>query len=128
MTMRKTKIKTGRADRQMTEHFNNLIRNRISVVLQMMYMKPDDLVDLESGEAYICSVCDIQHKRCEVEPDYRCELARKMETEFKELELALQRLKSGTYGYCERCSAFIGKKELEKALTRTYCDACGKKN
>lgn len=124
--MKRTKRET--VDREMTEHFGGLIRNRISIVLQMMYMKPDQLVDLESGEEYICSVCDLEHKRCEVDPAYRCELARKMETEFKELELALQRLKSGTYGYCEHCSAFIGRKELEKTLTRTFCDACARKN
>ncbi len=122
------RIKRETVDKEMMEHFGGLIRNRISIVLQMMYMRPDDLVDLESGEVYICSMCDLQHKRCEVEPDYRCEYARKMETEFKELELALQRLKTGTYGYCESCAAFIGKKELEKGLTRTFCDACAKKN
>lgn len=92
----------------------------------MMYANPAELVDLESGEEYICSVCDLEEKRCLTERDYRCEIARKMETEFKELELALNRLKKGTYGYCEQCSSFIGKKELEKSLTRTYCDACAK--
>lgn len=115
-------------DKEMTAHFSNLIRNRISIVLQMMYMNPDDLVDLQSGEEYLCSVCDIEHKRCEIDPSYRCEAALKWETEFKELELALGRLKNGTYGYCERCSGFIGKRELEKALTRTYCDGCARGN
>lgn len=124
MTTRKRKP----IDEDMTTHFSRLIANRISLVLQMMYMKPDELVDLASGEEYICTLCDLEHKRCEVEPDYRCEMARKMETEFKELELALDRLKKGTYGYCEQCSHFIGKKELENSLTRTFCDACGRVN
>ncbi len=115
-------------DKDMTAHFTRLITNRISVVLQMMYMNPDELVDLESGEEFICTLCDLEHKRCEAEPDYRCEMARKMETEFKELELALNRVKEGTYGYCEQCSNFIGKKELEKSLTRTFCDSCGRVN
>ncbi len=124
--MKKAERKTHEKD--MTEHFNTLIRRRINIVLQMMYQDPSELVDLESGEKYICSVCDLAYKRCEAEPEYRCEIARKRETEFKELELALQRLKSGTYGYCEHCSSFIGVKELEKSLTRTYCDGCAKKN
>lgn len=115
-------------DSQMAEHFSSLIRRRINIVLEMMYERPNELVDLESGEKYICSVCDMEHKRCESEPDYRCEIARKRETEFKELELALDRLKKGTYGYCENCSDFIGKKELEKSLTRTFCESCAGKN
>jgi hypothetical protein len=105
-------------------HFETLLRRRISLVLQMMYMRPDELVDIESGEKYICSVCDLEEKRCEVDPEYRCEIARKLETEFKELELALKRLKNGSYGICERCSEFIGRTELEKNLTRTVCDSC----
>lgn len=117
-----------RVDAGMTEHFTNLVRNRISVVLQMMYNNPSELVDLESGEEYICSVCDLEHKRCEADPNYRCEVARKRETEFKELELALDRLRKGSYGYCEQCTNFIGKKELEKSLTRTFCDECARKN
>lgn len=124
--MKKTRRKTHEGD--MTRHFDTLIKRRISFVLQMMYQSPDELVDLESGEKYICSVCDLAYKRCEAEPEYRCEIARKRETEFKELELALERLKSGTYGYCEKCSAFIGVKELETSLTRTYCDGCAKEN
>ncbi len=97
-------------------------------MLQMMYLHPDELVDLESGEKYVCSVCDLEYKRCEAEPDYRCEIARKRETEFKELELALKRLKDGTFGYCENCSMFIGAEELEKVPTRTFCNACAKEN
>jgi hypothetical protein len=115
-------------DESMTEHFTSMVRKRINIVLQMMYEHPNELVDLESGEAYICSVCDLEYKRCEAEPEYRCEIARKRETEFKELELAMARLKHGTYGYCERCTKFIGKRELEKTLTRTYCDDCARKN
>ncbi len=105
-------------------HFEALIRRRISLVLQMMYMHPDELVDLESGEKYICSVCDLEHKRCQVEPDYRCETARKLETEFKELELALNRVRNDKFGFCEKCYKFIGQSELEKMLTRTVCDSC----
>ncbi len=109
-------------------HFESLIRKRISVILQMMYAHPNELVDLESGEKYICSVCDFEHKRCEVEPDYRCEIARKCETEFKELELALDRLQNGSYGFCDGCSNFIGVDALEKLPTRTFCDSCARPN
>jgi len=87
-------------------------------------MRPDELVDLESGEKYICSVCDFDYKRCIDEPDYRCEVARKLETEFKELELALKRLRNDNYGFCERCYKFIGRQELEKTLTQTFCNSC----
>ncbi|MCL5267721.1 MAG: hypothetical protein M1469_06430 [Bacteroidetes bacterium] len=115
-------------DAKMQRRFELIIRKKIGVMLQIMYLHPDELVDLESGEKYICSVCDLEHKRCDVEPDYRCEIARKRETEFKELELALDRLRKGTFGYCENCSKFIGKKELEKIPTRTFCSACGRGN
>ncbi|MCL4539686.1 MAG: hypothetical protein M1378_08850 [Bacteroidetes bacterium] len=108
--------------------FESLLRRKISVMLQAMYDRPDEFVDLESGEKYICTVCDLEYKRCEVEPDYRCEIARKRETEFKELELALDRLRRGTFGYCENCSNFIGQKELKKNPTRTFCSECGGRN
>ena len=121
---RETAVSSNKLSPRLKKHLETLLRNRISLLLQMMYMRPEELVDLESGEKYICSVCEFEHKRCEVEPDYRCETARKLETEFKELELALGRLKNDNYGICERCYKFIGQKELEKVLTRTVCDSC----
>ncbi len=121
---KKTATLNGKISSRLKDHFETLLRRRISVVLQMMYMHPDELVDIESGEKYICSVCDFESKRCEVEPDYRCETARKLETEFKELEVALTRLRNDNYGFCERCYKFIGKPELEEMLTRTVCDSC----
>ncbi|HEY9166240.1 MAG TPA: hypothetical protein VIS48_08780 [Candidatus Kryptonia bacterium] len=105
-------------------HFESALKKRISRVLELMYANPSELVDLESGEKYICSVCDMENKRCEREPDYRCEIARKCETEFKELELAVDRLHSGSFGFCMRCSAFIGIEELEKEPTRVFCESC----
>jgi len=105
-------------------HFTTLVKRRIGVLLQMMYMKPEELADLESGEEYICSVCDFDHKRCESEPEYRCETARKLQTELKELELSMDRIRSGNYGFCERCYGFIGKAALEQKLTKTVCDTC----
>lgn len=111
---------------KMKERFATLITEKISVLLQMMYLHPEELTDLESGENYICSVCDMEHKRCESEPDYRCEIARKRETEFKELELALDRIKKDSFGFCERCSNFIGAEILERNPARTYCDECSK--
>ncbi len=110
----------------MRRGLESIIRKKIGNMLQMMYAHPDELIDLESGEKYICTICDLEYKRCEVEPDYRCEIARKRETEFKELELALDRLKKGTYGFCESCSNFIGQEELEKIPTRTFCNDCAR--
>ena len=112
--------------KQMKEHFVSLITEKMSVLLQMMYLHPDELLDIESGEKYICSVCDMEHKRCEEEPDYRCETARKCETEFKELELALTRLRNDSFGICESCSKFIGAQVLEKNPTRTFCNECAR--
>lgn len=109
---------------KMKQHFVSLITEKVSTLLQMMYQHPDELVDLESGEEYICSVCDMEHKRCEEEPDYRCEVARKRETELKELELALDRIKKGTFGFCSSCAKFIGVEILEKNPTRIFCDEC----
>ena len=109
---RKTAAPSSKISVSLKKHFEMLLRRRISLVLQMMYLRPDELGDIESGEKYICSVCDFDRKRCETEPDYRCETARKLETEFKELELALGRLRNNDYGFCERCFKFIGKSEL----------------
>jgi len=105
-------------------HFEVLLKQRMDHLLQLMYASPSELMDLESGEEFICSLCDMDFKRCEVEPDYRCEKARKAETEFKEAELALTRLEKGTYGFCINCLAFIGNDELEKSPTRMLCDKC----
>ncbi len=116
----------ARISAKMKKHFASLITEKISVLLQMMYLHPQELVDLESGEKYICSVCDMDYKRCQAEPDYRCEIARKRETEFKELELALGRLKKDSFGFCASCSNFIGVEILEKNPTQTFCDECAK--
>jgi RNA polymerase-binding transcription factor DksA len=118
--------RTFKLNDKLRKHFISLITQRISIVLQMMYQRPDEISDIESGEKYICSVCGLEHKRCEQDPSYRCEIARKAETEFKELELALNRLKNNTFGFCERCSNFIGIDELEKNPTRTFCEECAR--
>jgi len=112
--------------RNVKEHFVSLITQKMNMLLQMMYVHPDELLDLESGEKYICSVCDMEHKRCEEEPNYRCEIARKRETEFKELELALSRIRNNTFGYCERCANLISGRALERNPTQTFCDDCAK--
>ena len=74
---------------ELKTQFESIIRTRISSVLEIMYDRPDELVDLESGEKYICSTCDLEYKRCAVEPDYRCEMARKHETELKDWAAAV---------------------------------------
>ncbi len=113
---------------QLKARLESVLQRKLNSLLEVMHDRPDEVVDLESGERYICSTCDLKFKRCEAEPDYRCEMARKHETELKELELALGRLRNDTFGFCESCSNFIGLEQLEKTPTRTYCDACARKN
>ncbi|MGC8652977.1 MAG: TraR/DksA family transcriptional regulator [Candidatus Kryptoniota bacterium] len=111
-------------DPELNRHFRKIIERRMEFLLRVMYLEPDAVMNIASGEAFICSTCDMENPRCKIEPGYRCEMAIKEETEMKELELAMSRIKSGLFGICEGCGKFIGIKQLEKSPTRTYCDEC----
>jgi len=111
-------------DTNLNKHFKKIIEKRMQFLLRIMYLEPDEIMSIASGEEFICSTCDAEHPRCKIEPGFRCEMAIKQETEMKELELAMERIKSGLFGVCEGCGNFIGIKQLEKCPTRTYCDEC----
>jgi len=44
--------------------------------------------------------------------------------ELAEIEAALQRLESGTYGRCERCGGFIGMLRLRAVPEARFCMGC----
>ncbi len=51
----------------------------------------------------------------------------KLKVELKEVETALEKIKKGTYGICERCGIKIEVKRLEVKPTAIYCLKCEKK-
>lgn len=118
------KKKKATFDNNLKDHFRKIIERRMQFLLRVMYLEPDEIMSIASGEEFICSTCEVENPRCKVEPDYRCEMAIKHETELKELELAMGRIKAGLFGICEGCGKFIGVKELERCPTRTYCEEC----
>jgi len=47
-----------------------------------------------------------------------------LEKELKEIETALQKMKKGVYGICEKCGRKISKARLKAAPTTRYCRKC----
>ena len=52
------------------------------------------------------------------------EAARRREQLLQEIAVALQRIDSGDYGYCDLCDDEISEKRLEINPTVRYCIAC----
>ena len=52
------------------------------------------------------------------------ETKRRNELELKRIDSALERIKTGDYGYCLRCDEEISEKRLEVNPTATLCIEC----
>lgn len=54
----------------------------------------------------------------------RLSLGLNLEKSLAEIEVALAKIKAGTYGTCERCGAKIDKKRLQAMPTARFCLKC----
>lgn len=54
----------------------------------------------------------------------RLALERSMEDQLKAIDLALEKIKKGTYGTCEKCSKLIPQGRLKAYPQASYCQRC----
>lgn len=60
----------------------------------------------------------------EFDADISRELGQLEEGQLREVEAALARLRSGSYGFCERCGAVIPYERLEAVPEARFCAVC----
>jgi len=111
-------------NRREREYFRGVILKRMDIMLSTLYLHPDEVLDIQSGERFECSVCDTERKLCQKYPTFRCGVALKRDTELYELEQALGRIKQGTFGMCVRCKSKISKTKLIEHPTALLCSRC----
>lgn len=51
-------------------------------------------------------------------------LENQLKRDLKEIEMAIGKIKSGTYGKCERCRKLIDEKRLDAKAQAIYCLKC----
>ena len=88
---------------------NQIINHGLLTTKEDLHISPDDLAD----ETDLASSVINQQVTFNI---------RKRELEkLRHIELALQRIDDGTYGECEECGEFIGKKRLMNQPWATLC-------
>ena len=107
-----------------TKFYEKLLLGRIQRLLSHLPGHSQEILDIESGKEYLCSVCDVPMKPCAVHAGYLCCVALKGGTELFDLEAALIRLQSGEYGFCVRCGKMIGKRRLQTHPAAVLCERC----
>jgi hypothetical protein len=107
-----------------TKFYEKLLLRRIETLLSHLPGHSHEILDVESGKEYLCSLCDMPMKPCAVHAGYLCCVALKGGTELFELEAALIRLQSGEYGFCVRCGKIIGKHRLQAYPATVLCERC----
>jgi hypothetical protein len=106
------------------QYYETLILESMKRLLSHLPGHSKEILDVETGEEHLCSVCDLPMKPCAVHPGYLCCVALKGGTELFELEAALIRLQSGEYGFCVRCGEEIEKRRLKAYPATVLCKRC----
>ena len=107
-----------------TKFYEKLILKEMARLLTHMPGHSGQILDLESGREYLCSVCDVPLKPCAIHPGSLCCVALKGGTELFELEAALIRLHNDEYGICIRCGKKIAKQHLKNHPAAVLCEQC----
>jgi len=106
------------------DEYEALIMSEIKRLLQHLRQSPQLILDIESGEEFVCSVCQAETKFCVLDPSYRCAAALRGDTELQELEFALRRIRQGTYGLCIHCGGLIEPERLRANPVVQLCSQC----
>jgi hypothetical protein len=107
-----------------SKFYEGILLKRIQKLLSHLPGHSKEILDVETGQDHLCSVCDLPMKPCAVHPGYLCCVALKGGTELFELEAALIRLQSGEYGFCVRCGEEIEKRRLKAYPATVLCKRC----
>jgi len=76
----------------------------------------------ESGDAALEKAADEVEEYSTLLP-----LEYNLETQLKDINSALEKIKKGTYGKCENCGKEIGEERLKIHPAAKFCMSCGKK-
>jgi len=127
MAKLKPSTRTKQRAAAMMNECESLIMSRIKGVLDQLYRAPQNILDLESADRYICTVCQTETKQCLIEPGFRCADALRGESELQNLEEVLDRLRRGTYGTCVSCGEGISTSCLRSDPSTQLCGKCAAK-
>jgi DnaK suppressor protein len=111
------------------QKFKKLIEDEKQSVLRKLGMIEEELDDLRSGEAgnqsYSNHMADIGSDAIETEQAF---MRASQGTDYLlELEYALKRVETGTYGTCEVCGSKIPPRRLLAYLAARHCVECKSK-
>jgi RNA polymerase-binding transcription factor DksA len=102
---------------------NRNIESRMNAVLRRLgECAPEHLTD--EAEAYICALCDMERKPCEIHAGIKCSMMIKAGTELEHLRAAGGRNRWNTYGFCLRCSNPIESAALDRDPLAELCNSC----
>jgi DnaK suppressor protein len=91
------------------EEMRTYVRSRLHYTLNIPQEERADIIDLTSAE----KIRDIERIITSIDTDV-----------LKLIERALDKINSGTYGYCENCGVRIDKERLEEVPYVRYCIDC----
>lgn len=89
-----------------------------SIKLQDPYSDPDRVNDNAASDTDAKE--ESTHERMEA-------LEKELRQNLDEINLALERVKKGSYGKCQNCGKMIGTERLKIRPTALYCVTCEKK-
>jgi len=96
------------------------LRKLKSALTELSFTPP--ALSFAEGEMYVCSVCRLPVRKCNLDPEMRCA---RMLLDGTELQLIGQVGKRKTVA-CIRCGGTIPRKSLEKNPLTELCPSCHK--
>jgi hypothetical protein len=79
---------------------------------------------IDEAEDYICALCDMERKPCEIHAGAKCAMMIREGTELELLRSAEKQQHAHTYGYCATCGSKIHGKLLRKNPLSEICIDC----
>lgn len=82
---------------------------------------------IDEAEEYICALCDMERKPCEIHAGAKCAMMIREGTELELLRSAEKHQHAHTYGYCAICGNKIQSNLLRKNPLSEVCGTCNPK-
>lgn len=79
---------------------------------------------IEEAEYYICALCDMERKPCEIHAGAKCAMMIREGTELEHLRRADKQQLSQSYGFCITCGASIERSTLSRNPLAELCNEC----
>lgn len=79
---------------------------------------------IEEAETYICALCDMERKPCEIHAGTKCALMIRSGTELDFLQKAEKQQLTESYGACISCGNYIAQTVLMRNPLAELCGDC----